>query len=82
MDIIFQVSEYVGIIAFAVSGAWVVAGHLAFTIAFPGGEAFVLPMVLGKLSAALFALLLAALLSGRILAPKKSEISTQNTVTE
>lgn len=68
--------------AFAVSGAWVVAGHLAFTIAFPGGEAFVLPMVLGKLSAALFALLLAALLSGRILAPKKSEIPTQNTVTE
>ena len=68
--------------AFAVSGAWVVAGHLAFTIAFPGGEAYVLPMMLGKLSAALLALLLAALLSGRVLAAKKTETPEENTAIE
>lgn len=49
--------------AFAVSGAFVFAGHLAFTVAYDA--AYVPAMVVGKLVAGLFALLLAVLISKR-----------------
>jgi ethanolamine transporter len=43
--------------AFSVSGAFVFAGHLAFTMAFDAG--YVFPMIVGKLIAGVTALLLA-----------------------
>lgn len=46
--------------AFAVSAAFTFGGHLAFTMAFD--EAYVLPMIVGKLVSGVFALLLAFLL--------------------
>ncbi|MBO7311068.1 MAG: ethanolamine utilization protein EutH [Clostridia bacterium] len=46
--------------AFAVSAAFTFGGHLAFTMAFD--EAYVLPMIVGKLISGAFALLLAVLI--------------------
>ena len=51
--------------AFAVSGAFVFAGHLAFTVAFDA--AYVPAMVVGKLVAGILALFLAILISSRVL---------------
>ena len=34
MELLFQITELVGTVAFAVSGAFVLGGHLAFTMAF------------------------------------------------
>ena len=51
--------------AFAVSGAFTFAGHLAFTMAFDA--AYITPMIIGKLSAGIAAVALACLLSGRLL---------------
>jgi len=49
--------------AFAVSAAFTFAGHLAFTMSFD--TAYILPMIVGKVSAGVLALLLAYLLYGR-----------------
>ena len=48
--------------AFAVSGAFTFCGHMAFTMAFEGGEAYLLPMIVGKLLSGVAAILLSALL--------------------
>lgn len=54
--------------AFAVSGAFTFAGHLAFTMAFDAS--YIPSMIVGKLSAGILAVLLANLLSKRLLAAK------------
>lgn len=59
--------------AFAVSGAFVFAGHLAFTVAFDA--AYVPAMVVGKLVAGVLALLVAVFISSRTLKPEKSTAS-------
>lgn len=59
--------------AFAVSGAFVFAGHLAFTVAFDA--AYVPAMVVGKLVAGVLALLVAIFISSRTLKPEKSTAS-------
>ncbi|MBR5231623.1 MAG: ethanolamine utilization protein EutH [Clostridia bacterium] len=51
--------------AFAVSGAFTFAGHLAFTMAF--NASYLPAMILGKLSAGILAVFLANLLSNRLL---------------
>ena len=48
--------------AFAVSAAFTFAGHLAFTMAFEGGTAYILPMIAGKLIAGVLAVVLAFIL--------------------
>ena len=53
--------------SFAVSAAWVFAGHLAFALAFPGGEDYALSMIVAKLTAGVLAIFLAILLSKRTL---------------
>lgn len=50
--------------AFAISGAFTFAGHLAFTLAFDA--AYIVPVILGKLLAGITALLLAVLIHRRI----------------
>ena len=55
--------------AFAVSGAFVFAGHLAFTVAFD--PAYVPAMVVGKLVGGVLALLLAIFISSRTLTTKE-----------
>jgi len=55
--------------AFAVSGAFTFAGHLAFTLAFDAE--YILPMIVGKLTAGVTALLLSAIIYKR--AEKTSE---------
>lgn len=52
--------------AFAVSAAFTFAGHLAYTMAFPGGEAYVPHMIVGKLTAGLCALILSLALSKKL----------------
>ena len=59
--------------AFAVSGAFVFAGHLAFTVAFDA--AYMPAMVVGKLVAGVLALLVAIFISSRTLKPEKSTAS-------
>lgn len=59
--------------AFAVSGAFVFAAHLAFTMAFPGGNAYILPMIVGKLTAGVLAVILAIFISKRTLTDEKVE---------
>ena len=54
--------------AFAVSGAFTFAGHLAFTMAFD--SAYILPMVVGKLVAGALALVLAFLLYDKLNKPQ------------
>ena len=56
--------------AFAVSGAFVFAGHLAFTVAFDA--AYVPAMVVGKLVAGVLALLVAVFISARTVKPAES----------
>ena len=51
--------------AFAVSGAFTFAGHLAFTMAFDAS--YIPSMIVGKLSAGVFAVILANILSKRLL---------------
>ncbi len=53
--------------AFAVSAAFTFAGHLAYTMAFPGGAEYVPHMIAGKLIAGVFALGLALLLSNKLI---------------
>ena len=55
--------------AFAVSGAFVLGGHLAFTMAFD--EKYVVPMLVGKLVAGVLALLLANVIYGKIQKEKR-----------
>lgn len=52
--------------AFAVSAAFTFAGHLAYTMAFPGGNEYVPYVIAGKLIAGVFALVLALLLSNKL----------------
>ena len=54
--------------AFAVSGAFTFAGHLAFTMAFDAS--YIPSMIVGKLSAGILAVILANLLSKRLLSNK------------
>ncbi len=56
--------------AFAVSASFVFGSHLAFTMAYDSG--YVLPMIVGKITAGIFALLLAALIYKET--PNKSEV--------
>ena len=60
--------------AFAVSAAFTFAGHLAYTMAFPGGNEYVPYVIAGKLIAGVFALGLALLLSGKLIKEKNYEI--------
>ena len=48
--------------AFAVSAAFTFCSHMAFTMAFPGGGEYILPMIVGKLISGFCALVLAFLL--------------------
>lgn len=68
--------------AFSVSGAFVFAAHLAFTIAFPGGGAYILPLIVGKLVAGVLSVVLAIFISKRTLKEEKvdeaAEISDKN----
>ncbi len=57
--------------AFAVSGAFTFCSHMAFTMAFPGGEDYLFPMIVSKLISGAAALLMAFLLYGKLC--KKSE---------
>lgn len=57
--------------AFAVSGAFTFCSHMAFTIAFPGGEDYLLPMIVGKLISGVAALVMAFLLYRTLM--KKAE---------
>jgi len=57
--------------AFAVSGAFVFAAHLAFTMAFPGGSAYILPMIIGKLVAGVLSVILGIFISKRSLKEEK-----------
>ena len=57
--------------AFAVSGAFTFCAHMAFTIAFPGGEDYLLPMIVGKLISGVAALVMAFLLYRTLM--KKAE---------
>ena len=52
--------------AFAVSAAFTFAGHLAYTMAFPGGNEYVPYVIAGKLTAGVFALVLALALSKKL----------------
>lgn len=54
--------------AFAVSAAFVFGGHLGFTLAFDGSLAF--PVIIGKLTAGITALILAFFISKKITADK------------
>ena len=57
--------------AFAVSGAFTFCSHMAFTMAFPGGEDYLLPMIVGKLISGVAALVMAFLLYRTLM--KKAE---------
>ena len=52
--------------AFAVSGAFTFCSHMAFTMAYPGGEDYLLPMIVGKLVSGVAALVLAFLLYNKL----------------
>lgn len=73
-EITFQMSDTMdskGLLlnaAFAVSGAFTFAGHLAFTMAFDA--AYIVPMIVGKLVAGILAILVAHMVSKRLLAGK------------
>ncbi len=62
--------------AFAVSGAFTFAGHLAFTMAFNGD--YLLPVIVGKLTAGVLAVALAFIIFSR----KKKETNDENKVAE
>ena len=57
--------------AFAVSGAFTFCGHMAFTMAYEGGEAYLLPMIVGKLVSGACAILLAFLLYDKLMKKAK-----------
>ena len=52
--------------AFAVSGAFTFCSHMAFTMAYPGGEAYLFPMIAGKLISGACAIVLAFALYGKL----------------
>lgn len=52
--------------AFAVSGAFTFCSHMAFTMAFPGGEDYLMPMIVGKLISGIAAIVMAFLLYGTL----------------
>ena len=56
--------------AFAVSGAFTFCSHMAFTMAFPGGSDYLLPMIVGKLLSGVSSLLLAFLLYKKLIGEK------------
>ena len=57
--------------AFAVSGAFTFCSHMAFTMAYEGGEAYLLPMIVGKLVSGACAILLAFLLYNKLMKKAK-----------
>ena len=57
--------------AFAVSGAFTFCSHMAFTMAYEGGEAYLLPMIVGKLVSGGCAILLAFLLYNKLMKKAK-----------
>ena len=57
--------------AFAVSGAFTFCSHMAFTLAYEGGEAYLLPMIVGKLVSGACAILLAFLLYDKLMKKAK-----------
>ncbi len=57
--------------AFAVSGAFTFAGHMAFTMAFD--KSYLLPVIVGKLTAGTLALVLAFFLYGKLNKTQKSK---------
>lgn len=57
--------------AFAVSGAFTFCSHMAFTMAYEGGEAYLLPMIVGKLVSGACAILLAFLLYDKLMKKAK-----------
>ena len=69
MDIFVLCLELVGTAAFAVSGAFVFCGHLAFTMAF--APEYVLPVIVGKLISGVSAVAAAIIIYGRIYAGVK-----------
>ena len=66
--------EIVGTIAFAISGAFVLADHLAFTLAFDSG--YVGAVVVAKLVSGIFAVILAQIIFNK--REKKNEIDKVN----
>lgn len=50
--------------AFAVSGAFVVGSHLAFTLAFDGS--YIMPVIIGKLVSGILAVVLSGIMYGRM----------------
>ncbi len=58
--------------AFAVSGAFTFCAHMAFTMAFPGGEDYLLPVIVGKLISGIAALVMAFLLYGTLMKKAKN----------
>ena len=56
--------------AFAVSGAFTFCAHMAFTMAFPGGGDYLLPMIVGKLVAGVSSIFLAFLLYKKLILKK------------
>ena len=56
--------------AFAVSGAFTFCSHMAFTMAFPGGSDYLLPMIVGKLLSGAASLLLSFLLYKKLIPEK------------
>lgn len=59
--------------AFAVSGAFTFCSHMAFTMAYPGGEEYLLPMIVGKLVSGVCAVVLAFLLYEKLMGLKKAD---------
>jgi len=51
--------------AFAVTGAFVVGSHLAYTMAFNGGADYIVPVVVGKLVSGVLALALSGMMYGK-----------------
>ncbi len=57
--------------AFAVSGAFTFCSHMAFTMAYPGGEEYLLPVIVGKIVSGACAVVLAFLLYGKLSGEKE-----------
>lgn len=52
--------------AFAVSGAFTFCSHMAFTMAYDGGDAYLIPMIMGKLVSGVCAFIMAYFLYGKL----------------
>lgn len=52
--------------AFAVTGAFVVGSHLAYTMAFSGGENYIIPVIVGKMVSGVLALILSGVMYNKM----------------